>query len=66
MKIRFNGFAEQGIVGRGEGSLNSAVAASPGELAKTLAVGLTATLLFCVGLYICISGLVIAFLALVL
>ena len=40
--------------------------ASTGELAKTFAIGLTVTLLFCIGLYIGISGLVIALLTLVL
>ena len=65
MKLGFGKFWVRGNGEISESGLHPVIAASPGELAKTLAVGLTATLLFCVGLYICISGLVIAFLALV-
>ena len=63
MKLRYE------IRGPGEGGeagLDLMTGSSPGELAKTLVLGLTATLLLSVGLYIVISGLVIAFLALVL
>ena len=66
MKLGFGGFGVRGIEHSSESGLGPVTVTSPGEWAKTLAFGLTATLLFSVGLYICISGLVIAFLALVL
>ncbi len=49
-----------------EFSLDSGSVTSPGGWAKALALGFTATLLFSVGLYIGISGLVIVFLELIL
>ena len=49
-----------------EFSLDSGSVISPGGWAKALALGFTATLLFSLGLYIGISGLVIVFLELVL
>ncbi len=66
MKIRFGKLWVRGIVESGEGGLHPVIVTSPGEWVQTLAIGLTVMLLFSVGLYICISGLVIAFLALVL
>ncbi len=55
-----------GVRGTGHGSESGLGVASTGELAKTFAIGLTVTLMFCMGLYIGISGLVIAVLTLVL
>lgn len=63
MKFGSGGFGMRGI---GHSSDIGLGVASTGELAKTLAIGLTVTLLFCIGLYIGISGLVIALLTLVL
>ena len=65
MKLGVGKFGKRGIVESSENGLGPAIA-SPDEFLKDLAIGVIATLLFSLGLYICISGLVIAFLGLVL
>ncbi len=66
MNISLNRFRALGITETSDDLLNSAVVASPGDLVRDLTLGLTVMLLFSISLYVSISGLVIAFLALVL
>lgn len=66
MKLGFGDLGRRGFGESSENGLDPVNASSPGEWVKTLALGVTAMLLFSLGLYISISGLVIAFLALVL
>lgn len=66
MTSQLYGSGIQNLDPNGEISLAGTDATSPREFAKAILVGLSATLLFSVGLYVVISGLVVVFLQFVL